>query len=127
MPAIDATRFPTTGPRKRNDSASAVVAAPPRRCAESGDKHRRANAPANTMPKNMGTIVVFSRRSSVASPKSSVVSLSRQRRASLKDVLDDEPDIRRPLGESAHVPRKPVVAVRNQHAQRTARRDQALL
>src|SRR5262245_43487899 len=37
-----------------------------------------------------------------------------------EQILDDEPDVRRTLGEAAHVPREPVLAVRDQHAQRLA-------
>src|SRR5215471_4226863 len=39
-------------------------------------------------------------------------------RSAREDVLDDEPDVRGALGETAHVPREPVLAVGDQHAQR---------
>src|SRR6266542_2302091 len=44
-----------------------------------------------------------------------------------KDVLDDEPDVRGALREPAHVPREPVLAVRNQDAQRPFGLNQPLL
>src|SRR5262245_54564212 len=46
---------------------------------------------------------------------------------SAKHVVHDEPDIRRTLCEPAHVPRKPVLAVRDEDAQRTAGGNEALL
>src|SRR3989442_11244662 len=46
---------------------------------------------------------------------------------SAKDVLDDEPDVRGTFGEAPHVPREPILAVRDQHTQRPSCLNKPLL
>src|ERR1051325_168255 len=103
MPATEAIRFPTAGPTNRNASASVDPLAPPRRCALD------AAPSATTRHATIETVFLIA----PSSPR--------------KDVLHHEPHVRRTLGEAPHVPREPVLAVRDQHAQRFARLDEPLL